>query len=437
MSVRPLLANSLWLAASLGAWRRYRAALLNPAREQERLLQRYLRKNADTAVGRRYGFAGIRSAAEYQARVPLTTYDDIEPLVHRIARGEQGVMTMAPVHRLATSSGSTAAAKLVPYTQALQREIARAVGAWIADLYLSRPGLMGGRAYWSITPPAGPSQPFYEDSNRTTAGLETRSPRGTRRSNSMADDAGRTEHARMVPIGFDEDSAYLGRAHRAILRAVLAVPPDVTLNGDLEAFRRATLVCLLRASDLRLISVWHPSFLSVLFDTMVNDWAVLVDGVARDDPARASALKRLSPEDLTGIWPKLQVVSCWGDGPARAGAAALASRIPWARLQPKGLMATEGIVTIPFRGLHPMAIRSHFFEFMAPDGSARLAHELVSGVGSPWCSRLAAGSIDITSRIVSWSTDALERRHRFASSARMTGSPTVSARSSAMDSWPR
>jgi hypothetical protein len=54
--------------------------------------------------------------------------------------------------------------------------------------------------------------------------------------------------------------------------------------------------------------------------------------------------------------------------------------VPGIELQPKGLLATEGIVTIPFAGRHPIAIRSHFFEFLTPSGQPVLAHQLEAGV---------------------------------------------------------
>ena len=37
-------------------------------------------------------------------------------------------------------------------------------------------------------------------------------------------------------------------------------------------------------------------------------------------------------------------------------------------------------MTIPFDGRHPLAIRSHFFEFVESNGSVKLAHELQRGM---------------------------------------------------------
>ena len=52
--------------------------------------------------------------------------------------------------------------------------------------------------------------------------------------------------------------------------------------------------------------------------------------------------------------------------------------LPRVHIQPKGLLATEAIVTLPFRCLTPLAVRSHFFEFLR-DGRPYLAHQLVPG----------------------------------------------------------
>src|SRR3989442_1886627 len=198
-------ADGLWAASSVPAWRRYRPSLRNPARVQERLLLSCLRRNADTAIGREYRFSTIRSVEDYQARVPLTTYDDIEPLVHRVARGDARVLTAERVTRLAPSSGSAAAAKLIPYTASLQSEFSRAVSAWIVDLYRHRPHLLAGPAYWSISP----AMPVAEHLSNAA-----------------------------VPVGFEDDSVYLGGTRVALVRSILAVPPAVTAIADLDAVRR-------------------------------------------------------------------------------------------------------------------------------------------------------------------------------------------------------
>ena len=357
MSARAAFANLLWLASSVPAHRRFRASLTRAREEQAAILSRYLRENADTAFGREHRFDRIASVEDYRARVPARDYDDFRPWVDRIAAGEPGVLTRSPVRLFEPTGGSTGGSKWVPYTPALQRELGRAVATWISDLAGSRPALLAGPAYWSITPPARPE-----------GGRPTR-----------------------VPVGFEEDSAYLGGWRRAIVNATLAVPGGVRHLADLGEFRRATLLHLLRARDLRLVSVWHPTFLSLLADTLRDEWSVLVDALARGtaprgrvpglapDPARAREIARLGPDPPGRLWPRLAVISCWADAAAAPYAAALGRLFPGVEIQPKGLIATEGIVSIPYRGRHPLAVTSHFFEFEAPGGRVLAAPEVERG----------------------------------------------------------
>jgi hypothetical protein len=70
------------------------------------------------------------------------------------------------------------------------------------------------------------------------------------------------------------------------------------------------------------------------------------------------------------------LISCWGDGSARIAASYLKNLFPNTTVQPKGLLATEAFVTIPFAGLHPVAICSHFFEFIDSAGGVHRLQDL-------------------------------------------------------------
>lgn len=346
--------NLPWLAANVPGYLRFRRALTDPERFQRALLRRYLQANTATAFGRAHGFATIRTAEDYRERVPLAGWEDVAPWVDRIAAGEKGVLTRSPVRTLEPTSGSSAARKLIPYTAELQREIRRAVAPWIVDLYGRRPRLIPGTAYWSITP----------------VELDEERPAGP------------------VPVGFEEDSAYLGGFWSRLVDATLAVPGAVRHIRQMDAFRYATLLFLLRRRDLSLISVWHPSFLTLLVGALPGFWERLLQDIEHGSgphrlaphPRRAAELRRLTPDALTRIWPRLGLISCWGDAHAALSVAELTRVFPGVEIQPKGLLATEGFVTIPFAGLCPIAIRSHFFEFLPEDGGdPRFAWEIEEG----------------------------------------------------------
>lgn len=351
------VANSLWVAGCLPELARFRRDTKHVRDVQRRVLERILRANAATAFGRQHGFARIRSVHEYQQRVPACTYEDCRPWIDRIADGAANVLTAGRVRLLEPTGGSTGGTKLIPYTAALQREFDRAIRAWVGDLFLHRPQLLGGPAYWSISPVAG--QP-----TRTRGG---------------------------IPVGFEDDASYVTWWQRPLVRAVLAVPPDVRHAPDIDAFRYRTLRSLLCRPELRLISVWNPTFLSLLVGCLPRWGEQLLRDIADRRRAREvrTALDAPTPaERHAALWPRLQTISCWTDANAAGAAAGLAAQFPHAEIQGKGLIATEGFVSLPLTGIDggALAIRSHFFEFLAVDSQEQsgedrfqLAHELDSG----------------------------------------------------------
>jgi len=115
------------VALSVGATRFRGKFLFDTRRAQavnDALLMELLRRNEGTVYGRRYGFSRLSTPDGYRASVPLTSYPDYEPYVARIARGEQGVLTMEPVHHLGLSSGTTGKQKMIPITRTAQRQVA-------------------------------------------------------------------------------------------------------------------------------------------------------------------------------------------------------------------------------------------------------------------------------------------------------------------------
>ena len=373
-----LTANGLWLASALpAAWRFARATRAVEA-TQTRVLMEIVRANAATVFGRRHDFSAIATPAAFQQRVPLAGYADYVPDIDRIAAGVPNVLTAAPVKLLEPTSGSSAAAKLIPYTAPLQREFQAAIAAWVVGTLGRRPSLWRGTAYWSVSP--------------------------------LVDRAART--AGGIPIGFEEDSAYLGDAQQRLVDAVMAVPGAVKHIEDMASFRYVTLLFLLRSPALTLISVWNPTFLTLLVAPLADWLPHLVADIAagtltppqplppdvhaalharlRPDPGRAAAVRRAhimatNAADLHArLWPRLGLISCWADGNAAPYAAQVAALFPQAVLQPKGLIATEGFISLPLPGRDGAvpALTSHFLEFQpvdAPDVTPRLLHQLDGG----------------------------------------------------------
>lgn len=370
------LANRLWLARGAAESRRFAESLGDPRATQEQWLRTQLAMHATSEFGQAHDFAAISDAREFARRVPLQSADDLREPVARVRAGARDVLACGRVTHLAPTSGSTAARKLIPFTRELQRGFDAAVSPWMHDLARQRPALKGGPAYWSISPLAADD------------GV------------SGASAASKGRDVRAVPIGFADDAEYLGGAGAWLVRHAFAVPTAVRQIGNVDAFWAATALALLRRRELRLISVWHPSFVELLLAATARHWEPLLEAIAlggpvpagqslpgpvqhafraRPDRARAAELRRIGPQEWARWWPRLQVLSCWGEQAAEAGWRRLVQQLPQVLVQAKGLLATEGVVTIPYRGSTPLAIRSHFFEFLDSGGEPRGGHDLERG----------------------------------------------------------
>ncbi|MBN1306261.1 MAG: GH3 auxin-responsive promoter family protein [Anaerolineales bacterium] len=358
------LANEFWVASCYPGWRRFSAAAGQVAAAQAKLLSHYLRLNAATAFGLKYKFPELAAPEEYQARVPLSEYESYLPLIEEISNGRQGILTGEPVQMFELSSGSTSACKLIPYTRGLKSEFQRGLSPWIYNLYTHYPQVRSGPAYWSITP-------LVDGQRFTNGGL---------------------------PVGFESDSAYLGSLGHWLVDHLMAVPDAVKHLSNINDFRYATLFYLLRQPQLRLLSVWNPTYLLLLLSSLPNWWDSLCKDIAagactlpggKQDviypvtprPELARRLKSISPTDYTSIWPHLTLISCWMDGPSAVYACQLSEQFPKAVFQGKGLLATEGFITFPLVGVEGgvLSVNSHFFEFIDQAGDVWLAHQLVRG----------------------------------------------------------
>jgi hypothetical protein len=373
------LFNTCWMAGCYREARAFERDSQNVRRTQAAILERILRQNRETWFGRKHEFARIHRERDYQNAVPITTYSDYLDEMDRIAAGEHNVLTAQNVQLLEPTGGSTSGEKLIPYTPGLRRSFLQAVRAWIWDLYSKRPAVRSGRSYWSITPLA-------KTCRRTSAG---------------------------IPIGFESDTHYLSRGERLLVERTVVTPPEVLKAPSVEAARYATLFHLLRARDLSLISAWSPTFLTGLFRFLVEHKDRLVSDIAEGritvdiGGALECSRRQYAPSDErskeiqqifdrnsneyqwpTSLWPSLALVSCWADGPSLVHANNLRQYLGGIELQPKGLLATEAIVTIPLLACvaPALAIRSHFFEFLpvttnaaSQDTRPLLADELTEG----------------------------------------------------------
>ena len=146
-------------------------------------------------------------------------------------------------------------------------------------------------------------------------------------------------------IGFEKDEEYFSKIEQTFLNIIM-VQPD--LNGD---FCKNTKEKLIEEKDnIGLISIWSPTFLpSILNNEIIK-------------------------------FENLKIISCWSDASSKTHAYKLIKDYPQAKVQPKGLLATEGITSFPLwnKGC-VLSYQSHFYEFMDENGSIYLLNELKQG----------------------------------------------------------
>ena len=330
---------------------------------QEKVLLKILKNNQETFYGQKYRFNQIHDIGDFRNRAPITNYDDYEPYITKIQKGHLNILTKDPVLLLEPSSGSTSPSKYIPYTKSLQKEFLRGIRPWIFDLFNKRKKLLLGSAYWSISP----------------------------KKEVVMNDG-------VVPIGFNSDSEYFGLIERRILKRLMVTPPEVSEIQDIEAFRYVTLLFLLKNKFLSFISVWNPTFLTLILEKLIPLSNSLIDDIRygristkldiessirekiskklTKDERRASEIdciiKNSKDEDkliYQDIWPNLRLISCWADGPAEILIKEIRKYFLDVEIQPKGLLATEGVISLPLAGEGgcAIAVNSHFFEFIEQD----------------------------------------------------------------------
>jgi hypothetical protein len=325
-----------------GSRKRFLSQLDTIQHIQAQQLSRILRQNTHSKFGQHYGFSEINNYDDFVQSVPIQNYQSLTPFL--TAQAEDPA---ADVICFEETGGSTQGSKLIPYNKTSLQAFQHALWPWLDDLLLARPAIKQGTAYWSISP--------VIRKKRTTIGGH--------------------------PIGLDNDALYFGKQLAADISNTLAVGADVGLCATLDQWRYRTLYALLLAKDLRFISVWSPTFLLDLLSYLPDMADSLLTELKRSNRFRAQQIHtacQTHPIDTTQIWPELDTISCWTDGASAGFLSQLKQLFPHVLIQGKGLLATEGVVTIPLSdAIAPvLAVNSGFYEFLDEDNTIKQSHAL-------------------------------------------------------------
>ncbi|MFC6098206.1 GH3 auxin-responsive promoter family protein [Flavobacterium qiangtangense] len=135
-----------------------------PNEVQEELLLNLIRTAENTVIGKQYGFSSIKSYREFIERVPISTYEDLEPLIERTRTGEQNVFWNTPIKWFAKSSGTTnSKSKFIPVSNESLQNCHYNASKDLLSLYLNNneeSQLFTGKSLR-----LGGSKQLYEDNN--------------------------------------------------------------------------------------------------------------------------------------------------------------------------------------------------------------------------------------------------------------------------------
>lgn len=286
-------------------------------------LRGLLEKQADSAFGRYHGFDSIRSPEDFREAIPAMDYEAHRSWIERCAGGEKRVLACEEPIGFERTSGTSSRAKWIPVTPGLQEEFARGLATWFGGWERRCPEVFAGRAYWAISPPGMIPE-------KASGGL---------------------------PVGMTSDAAYFPDDVGGRLAEWLVMPG---LSGEPESVFEETAEALLGTPDLSVVSVWSPTFL------------LGIDAVVR---------RLTGGRTWQEIWPKLALVSCWADASSAPWIPKLGERLGEVPIEAKGLLATEGITSIPdaLDGSPRLATECHWHEFLDNHGRFTAIADLKSG----------------------------------------------------------
>jgi len=350
----------------------------NRCREiQHRTLLRKIARNASSRFGRDYGFAEIRTAADFRKRLPILTYEDHHPYIERVLEGDVTAL-FGPKTRIlmfAMTSGTTGEPKRLPITEQLFREYRSGWRLWGGGVYGDHSHLMRKKTI-----------------QLTSDWQQFRAPSGTpcgQISGLAATTRPRVAQTMFLPPPVTAKIYDSAAKHYAALRFALAtrhVGMFITANPS-------TLVEFARRADRESESLIRDIYDGTLScDLPPHVRAALSRRIARRAPRRARELDRMVERHGTLLpkqaWPDLSVLAVWTGGSVGVFLPQLEELYGRTAIRDHGLSASEGRMTIPLADGTSAGILdfyNHYFEFIpveerdSQSPTVLEAHELQEG----------------------------------------------------------
>ena len=347
----------LSVMARVHCWRISRAAR-HPVRRQQAILDGILAANADTTFGRKFGFASLRSYADYARAVPVMEFEALRPFIDsEIGRSEAALTRETPTQYMRTS-GSTGTPKDIPLTATHLRELRAIQRTSVAFQYRACPEAFHGSILAIV-------------SAAEEGRLENGKPYGAA-SGIVAAGTPALVKAKFVLPEEVQGVTDATLKYLLILRLALA-QRDITYFGSANSTTPLALMKLYREHGPRLIEDVRNGGFPRLAE-LPERTRDAVQARLAPNPARAAELERLGAAGRTrmrDLWPELRMVVTWTCGSAGVTVRALRDELaPATRIFELGYVSSEfrGTFSLcPHAGTGLPTFDTHFLEFADRD----------------------------------------------------------------------
>ncbi len=358
---------------------RFHKSLNSPNTAQQAVFEKVVRDLAKSEYGKRYGITGKENYQEFAAKIPVQSYEQLQPwITQQLSQRKSRSITPHRIIHVEQTSGSSNAAKQIPYTVQLIKSFTNMFRIWAYDLLSNGLTPETGRMFISVSPAIGKLkvQNNIQSGSEGVSGSEERSASNRKSESERGSASNRKSKSkeRSASNGeFESDGDYLEEPLRSLVSRFLVTPPA----ADWPNFQHQLALTLLEDEQLEIISVWSPTYLLVVLDYIERNKPLLDSSLTR----RVLPCSDDSPIDWQKIWPRLKLISCWDSAMAQTSAARVRKLFPNVHVQGKGLLATEAPITVPLisaRGCLPL-LNDVLLEFETSEGTIKRLHELVDG----------------------------------------------------------
>jgi hypothetical protein len=374
--IAPLFAGLARRQAS--RWERaFLRATEHAAEHQRGLLLRILQEQSVTDFGREHRFDQIKTLADYRHQVPIHRYEDLDPYLTRVRKGDTKALLAKPhLHMFALTSGTTASRKYIPVTKQYLHDYRRATSIWGKRIFDQREGAL--------------LKPILQlvsdwDECRSESGVPCGSVSGL--TTHMQKAVVRWLYCLPACTGKVKDAAA-----KLYLACRLGLPrPEM---GIIASANPSTLVKLAHIMDER-----KEELLRDIYDGTLSTSVNIPESVRQQlrshlkrQPKRVKHLEEVIRRDgkLTpkSAWSAIHTIGCWTGGSVGLYLRQFPQYYGAAPVRDLGLLASEGRMTIPLDEGTPggvLDVTSHFFEFIpeaeidSPQPTVLAAHELQVG----------------------------------------------------------